>query len=125
MTTVRGGHRGDNRHELSLGLRRRPGDGEGGEPLVRRNVRPDLLDARAGERLHLRHRRHWDPKGGRVLDDSTIGECPVMELYRFGPEGGGTYLGDDTEGGGESCGGEGDDRRELHRNCAKRGGGGC
>lgn len=72
--TARGGHRGDNRPVLGLGLRRRPGDGEGGEPLVWRDVRPHLLDARAGERLHRDLGGRRDPQRSRVLDDRNVGE---------------------------------------------------
>ena len=106
------GNRGDDGRELRLCLGRGPGDGEGGQPLVGRDGRPHLLDARASESFSLGDGRRRDPDGGEgrrlvhlsKLRVSRAQEEKTYALLRRGS----------TEHGGKCNGSDSEDRRELH-----------
>lgn len=70
MTTRRGV--GDDRLELRLRLGGGPGDGERRLPLVGRDRRPDLLDARPSEGVGLHYSRGGHPDSGGVLYNKQV-----------------------------------------------------
>ena len=108
-----------------LRLRRRPGDREGGLPLVGRDGRPDLLHACACVRVRHDYGRGGLPDRGdplrklptKVSAPSDLTRRRSAATYGFGRCG-------DTKHGGECDAGEGQDGRELHCGSdVQRGGG--
>ena len=75
------GHRGHNRHVLRRSLGSGPGDGESRVHLVGRDIRPDLLDARARVCVGDNNGRSGDPNGGKLLAERP-GESfvPILKV---------------------------------------------
>ncbi len=83
MTADRG--IGDDRLELCPRLDGRPGNGERRLPLVGRDRRPDLLDARPREGVGLHYGRGGHPDGGGVL----YGEQVSFSVHQSADDGAG------------------------------------